>query len=161
MKLTLPRWDALPEIDLYLEQIITLLDKWLGESLCEPDKSVLTKTMINNYVKHKIITPPINKKYDKITVASLFVIAIYKPLCTMEEIKKLIDLAIKVNEPSISYDQFCNVVEESVEAVFSGKGFEGRGELTDAQYILRVVSRGFACQFFLRKNFLDNNNEEE
>ena len=26
----LPRWDELPDIDLYLDQVLTLLDKYLG-----------------------------------------------------------------------------------------------------------------------------------
>ena len=36
--------------------------------------------MINNYVKHNIINPPVNKKYNKEHMAYLFVIFILKQI---------------------------------------------------------------------------------
>ncbi len=39
---------------------------------------VITKSMINNYVKHTVIKPAINKKYNKEHIATLFVICILK-----------------------------------------------------------------------------------
>lgn len=47
----LPRWDELPDIDLYLDQVLTLLDKYLGPFLPENGGHALTASMINNYVK--------------------------------------------------------------------------------------------------------------
>ena len=75
MEFVLPRWEQLPEMDLYLEQVLSLLDHWLGGKLPGRRKQVLTRTMVNNYVKQKIIPPPINRKYEKRSVAALFLIA--------------------------------------------------------------------------------------
>ena len=55
-KFHMPRWEELPEIDLYLDQVVSFIDKYLlyylnTESEEKEDKkeqNVLTKTMINN-----------------------------------------------------------------------------------------------------------------
>ena len=58
----LPRWEELPSVDLYLEQMLTLVDEWLGEYLSVDGKKVVTKTMVNNYVKQQYLNAPVNKK---------------------------------------------------------------------------------------------------
>ncbi|MEG0291396.1 MAG: DUF1836 domain-containing protein [Anaerovoracaceae bacterium] len=150
----LPRWDDIPDVDLYLEQVISLIDKWLKPILEDGEKKVVTKTMINNYVKLKIINPPVNKKYDKLAVASLIVVVILKPVCSILEIGKLIDLALKANDRDVSYNQFCEVIEEAVKTVFGGKGISPRGDLNEPQYILRNIGTAFACQLYVKKTYL-------
>ena len=64
----LPRWNELPTIDLYIDQLVSLLEQYLAgyiKSDNEKEDKIITKTMINNYVKHSVIKPPINKKYNK------------------------------------------------------------------------------------------------
>lgn len=150
----LPRWEQLPEIDLYLEQVLLLLDKWLGESFRHDGKKLLTKTMINNYVKQHVISPPVNKRYHRISIASLFAVCILKSVYRMEDITKLIHLALEVNEPDISYNRFCDAVERAMEKVVAGEPLPGIGDLNDAQYLLQVVAQSFACTFFARSSYL-------
>ena len=62
----LPRWSEIPNIDLYIDQVVSYLENYLSnyiknENEKKSDK-IITKTMINNYVKHEVIKPPINKK---------------------------------------------------------------------------------------------------
>ena len=61
----IPRWNELPSIDLYIDQIITLIDNSLAPILCHHDGFPLTKSMINNYVKARIVDAPVNKKYPR------------------------------------------------------------------------------------------------
>ena len=56
----IPCWNELPEIDLYMDQIIALMEKYLGSN--SKDK-LITPSMINNYVKLGIVPPPI--KYQE------------------------------------------------------------------------------------------------
>ena len=49
-RIRLPRWAELPEIDLYLEQMLSLLEKWMGESFYCEGKKLMTKTMVDKYV---------------------------------------------------------------------------------------------------------------
>lgn len=58
----LPRWNELPEIDLYLDQVVNYLEKYLGILSSNDDDKIITKTMINNYVKQGIRPAPEKKK---------------------------------------------------------------------------------------------------
>ena len=60
----IPRWEELPNLDLYVDQVICFLDDALSNYASkEKEGHVITKSMINNYVKHAVIKPAINKKY--------------------------------------------------------------------------------------------------
>ena len=72
----LPRWDELPDIDLYLDQVLTLLDKYLGPFLPENGGHALTASMINNYVKLRIVPAPVKKRYGRVQLAYLLVIGL-------------------------------------------------------------------------------------
>lgn len=151
----IPRWEELPDVELYLEQVISLIDSSIGKYINEDGKKVITKTMVNNYVKQKIIEAPKNKKYDKTAVASLFVIAILKPVFSMHEITSLISLAFEANKTEISYNQFCKVTEDAVKKIFRGEELEPKGSLNEAQYILRNVCRTFACKLYVKEKFFN------
>ena len=56
----------IPNIDLYMDQVTTFMDKNLRKSSRYPENDkVMTKTMINNYAKNDLLPPPIKKKYSK------------------------------------------------------------------------------------------------
>lgn len=55
----------IPEIDLYMDQVIQLFEGKYNETKRNEDDKVLTKTMINNYAKGKLLMPIKNKKYSK------------------------------------------------------------------------------------------------
>ena len=58
--------DDIPDIDLYMDQVTTLIDGKLRSTTRNPgDDKILTKTMINNYTKNDLLPPPIKKKYSK------------------------------------------------------------------------------------------------
>lgn len=149
----IPRWEEIPDVDLHLDQIISLIDNSIGNYVSEDGQNALTKTMVNNYVKHKIIEAPDKKKYNKIAVASLFVITILKHDFSIKEIAELIKLAILANDVEISYNQFCEVLEDAVRTVFEGGELSARNELNEAQYILRNVCRTFACSLYVKETY--------
>ncbi len=57
--------DAFPEIDLYMDQVMQLFESKLSYTKRNDDDKVLTKTMINNYVKGNLLMKIKNKKYTK------------------------------------------------------------------------------------------------
>ena len=70
----IPRWNELPNVDLYLDQVVTFINSSLESFLpCnngnedKKENQILTKTMINNYVKNHLIDAPVKKKYSKIS----------------------------------------------------------------------------------------------
>ncbi len=152
----LPRWEELPSIDLYLDQVLSLLDEWLGPYLTFDGKKVMTKTMINNYVKQKFIAAPVNKRYDRTAVASLFVIAILKPVYTIEEIARLIRLSLRSSEKELAYNRFCTLIEEAVSHAFAGTAMEKTDDATDPRHLLWNVCNAFACQLYVRNIYLQS-----
>lgn len=55
----------IPSVDLYMDQVTQLFERTYQESKRNDSDKVLTKTMINNYAKGKLIFPIKNKKYTK------------------------------------------------------------------------------------------------
>ena len=47
--------DEIPEIDLYMDQVIQLFESKLSNQKRNEDEKILTKTMINNYAKGKLL----------------------------------------------------------------------------------------------------------
>lgn len=62
----IPRWNELPTIDIYSDQLVTYIEKYLNPYIGSADTPVITKTMINNYVKQQVIHAPIKKNIGKI-----------------------------------------------------------------------------------------------
>lgn len=58
---TLPRWEELPDIELYMDQVISLVGKYLTPILPKQEQALLTKSMVNNYVKLELIPAPVKK----------------------------------------------------------------------------------------------------
>ncbi|WP_019792032.1 DUF1836 domain-containing protein, partial [Streptococcus sobrinus] len=59
---TYPKWADLPELDLYLDQVLLYVNQVSKLSTTTTDKG-LTASMINNYVKHGLVEKPVKKKY--------------------------------------------------------------------------------------------------
>lgn len=152
----LPRWSELPSVDQYLEQVLTLLDEWLGDYLAPDGGKVLTRTMINNYVKLKYIPAPANKKYDRLTIACLVVIALMKPVYSIEEISRLIRLGIDFKDAAFSYDQFCDMIELAVSHAFNGTSMPKFETANDPRDLFWHVCNSFACQLYVRHVYLRN-----
>ena len=82
------RSDEIPAIDLYVDQIINLINDKLGEGSERYRDRVLTKTMINNYSKDGIITPVKGKKYNKEQILQMLTVYTLKGTLSINEIKR-------------------------------------------------------------------------
>lgn len=158
-KFHIPRWAEIPNIDLYIDQVVSFLNSNLQNYIRNDDenknKNVVTKTMINNYVKNGVITPPIAKKYNKSHIAHLFVIFILKQIYSIDEIKKLLDLAIKTSPIDQSYNRFCTELEKAIKMTFTSENYINNNRLSQEQYLLRNVVQSFANKLYVQKVFLN------
>ena len=73
LNMALPQWELLPDIGLYMDQVITLMDRTFSPAL---PKGEMTKSMVNNYVKVGMIPRPVGKKYDREHLAMLLMICV-------------------------------------------------------------------------------------
>lgn len=157
-KIHMPRWNELPEIDLYLDQVVNYLEKYIEKYNVNKDDKIITKTMINNYVKQGIMPAPTKKKYSREHVAYLIVICILKQVYSINDIGKLISLTIKCFEISKAYNRFCANLEVSVKNVFTRKEFPNTERMTEEQYLLKNVVQSVADKLYVETKFL---NKEE
>ncbi len=156
----LPRWKDIPDIDLYLDQVVSYLEKYLSnyvESDNGKEGNCITKAMINNYVKHKVIKPPINKKYNREHLAYLIVIFILKQVYSISDIKQLIHLALETSSAEQAYNQFCFELEKAILCTFQGKAYREPKDMTQERYILRNVVQTYASKLYSLKIYLNKN----
>lgn len=152
----LPRWNELPNIDLYMDQVLNYIEDCLSKYIkLDKGEKLITKTMINNYVKQEIIESPTNKKYNKLHLAKLFVICILKEVYSINDIKNLIELALETSPANKAYDQFCDVLEESLLSTFNGTEYSSEKKLTNEQYILKNVVQSFVNKLYVQLTYLD------
>lgn len=86
--------EDIPDISLYMDQMTNFIDEKLESFKREEDDKLLTKTMINNYTKNKLLPPSDKKKYTKNHVMLLILIYFYKNVLSFADIKRLCDLSI-------------------------------------------------------------------
>ena len=87
VNIDLPQWKLLPDIGLYMDQVITLMDRTFSPAL---PKGEMTKSMVNNYVKVGLIPRPVGKKYDREHLAMLLMICVLKQALSMESISQIL-----------------------------------------------------------------------
>ena len=85
-------WDQIPDLGLYMDQVITFITR-MYEPLYGADiHGYLSSSMINNYVKSKLIPRPTGKKYSREQIALLTMIVALKQTCSMEDIRRMLCL---------------------------------------------------------------------
>lgn len=85
------RPEELPNIDLYMDQVTTFMDRQLASSKRYEDDKILTKTMINNYAKNRLLPAPDKKKYSRDHMLTLIFIYYLKNILSINDIKALLD----------------------------------------------------------------------
>lgn len=85
-QLTLPAWELLPDFGLYMDQLVTYVERCFTMDGCFS----LTPAMINNYVKAELIDRPKDKKYSRESLAQLLMVCHLKQTSSMDTMKQLL-----------------------------------------------------------------------
>lgn len=83
--------EDIPNIDLYMDQVLTFLDQELGMVREATEDKAMTKTMINNYTKNQLMPPPEKKKYSRDHMLNLIFIYYFKNFLGLKDIKSILD----------------------------------------------------------------------
>jgi DNA-binding transcriptional MerR regulator len=139
-----------------MDQVLSYIESCLKDYIkVEVNEKIITKTMINNYVKQNIIQPPVNKKYNRLHIAELFVICILKQVYSISEVKALINLALEANSAENSYNRFCDYLTESLISTFNGTEYSEISTLTKEQYLMKNVVQSFANKLYAQIVYLN------
>lgn len=110
-------WDRLPEIYLYMDQVLTYMKKQLQLYERDEGSSLLTSSMINNYVKDGVLPRPEQKKYSREHLAILTVICMLKNVLSIQDISSLIKTLLINASQSEMYDRFCGAQAAALKEV--------------------------------------------
>ena len=99
-------WNSFPEIDLYMDQVITMMNRQLEPLYVDSDRP-LTPSMINNYVKDGVMPRPSHKKYTREHLTVLSLICMLKPEFTLPEIRELVTALSGFYSTQELYHAFC------------------------------------------------------
>lgn len=147
----LPRYQEIPEVGLYLEQV----SEYISEYLMPLGNIALTGSMISNYVKKGLVSNPVKKQYNRDQIAYLFFIAVAKTVLSMEDIRLMVELQKNTYQAQVAYDYFCSEFENVVQYVFGMKeSLDVIGvDDTDEKSMLRNTIITVAHKVYLDKFF--------
>ena len=161
--------EEIPAIDLYMDQVIQLFENKYGSTKRNEKEKILTKTMINNYAKGKLLFPIINKKYSK---EHLILISLIYQLKGALSINDIHDTLAAVNNRAatgeidleIFYRDFLDLSERSkgnflkdleekkrdTEEKVRMADEENQDELKELEKILMIASLAYASNLYRR-----------
>ncbi len=103
----LPTWEELPALELYMDQVIALLTDYLTFLPKEEGlDATITAAAINNYVRKKIMPPPIKKRYTRIHLAYLVMICSLKQCVSISYIQRMIPLTLTEDQVHSLYNEY-------------------------------------------------------
>ena len=111
----------IPRIDLYMDQVTTFMEQHLHNAKRRDEDKILTKTMINNYAKNKLLPPPDKKKYSGEHMLLLVFIYYFKSVLPLQDIQAMLGPLCEhyfkntegINIQSI-YDEVFRISEEDL-----------------------------------------------
>ena len=104
---TLPSWDELPALDLYMDQVVALLNSYLGFLPKEVGMdAVVTAAAVNNYVRKKIMPAPVKKRYSRIHLAYLLMICSLKQSVSISYIQQMLPPTLTEQQVQDVYNRF-------------------------------------------------------
>lgn len=109
----LPAWKELPDIGLYMDQVIALLGQYLDFIPLEDSKDKpVTPTTINNYVRLKVMPAPEKRKYYRVHIAFLLMIFTLKQGISINGLQQLLPSTADEEEIRTFYTSYVERLQE-------------------------------------------------
>lgn len=119
---TLPSYNDLPKIPLYMEQVVNYISETLSPLFKENTNGIISPHRVNNYVKAKILVPPKDKKYDVNHIGYLIFISLLKTSSSLRNLAALIEVDNKYGDGDKKelYTLFKEIQDDQMAKVLSG-----------------------------------------
>lgn len=104
----LPEWNAIPDLGLYMDQVIVLLEQYLSfiPAPTGTKERFVTSSTINNYVRLKIMPAPVKRKYHRVHIAYLIMILTMKQSLSISDVQKVIPPDSSEEEVRVVYEDY-------------------------------------------------------
>lgn len=148
----LPRYRDIPDISLYKDQLLAYIDGALSPlSICFDD-NWLTASMVNNYVKCKLIPAPVKKQYSREQISRLLITCIFKQFLPIASIDHLFRIQLKTYPLDIAYDYAATEIESALHSEFISKESnitDSATMVTRESLLVRSAASAFASKAYL------------
>lgn len=105
----LPAWEELPDLELYMDQVVSLVNRYMNlHSTLDTVDPLLTPSAINNYVRLKQIPAPVKKRYSRVHLAYLVVISCLKQSMSLADIQRIMPVDMTAEQVEATYKAFLN-----------------------------------------------------
>ena len=111
----LMEWNRLPDIGLYMDQVLTLMDRQLAFYRRSDEDRLLTQPMINNYTKDGLLPRATDKKYTQGHLALLSILCSLKPVLSISDLSALLKYTHIRKDDREIYDFFLRTQETALE----------------------------------------------
>lgn len=108
-------WERIPDIGLYMDQVLTLMDRQLAMYKREGEDKLLTQPMINNYTKDGLLPRATDKKYTQGHLALLSVLCSLKPVLSMSDVSVIFEHVRSSMDEQAIYDYFMTTQMHAIE----------------------------------------------
>lgn len=170
-KFNLPSWEMLPTIGLYMDQMVTLMNEYLGIlPIAEGKKNqdVITGSTINNYVRLGVMPAPIKKKYMRTHIAYLLLICTLKLTFSISEIEAILPADLSEEDMEKIYRHYVSVYKDTT-ANFAKRVLDSSKKISETNsdqeitdLILRAaIESTFTKMLYVKMTRLNNVSYEE
>lgn len=150
-----PRWEELPDFDIYMDQVISLVEKYLSFLSENEEDRIITSSMVNNYVKLHLIPKPEKKRYSRVHIAYLIAITVLKQVVSIKEVRDGIEIQAGINGLKGAYNLFCEEQEHALQQVGLILKKEQNtvcvGEISSGTMAMKMATMAFASKMAAQK----------
>lgn len=106
------RFSELPRIELYLDQLLSLVDDELSFMRLPDEGPLVTGSMVNNYVKRHAVPAPVKHRYTRRHICYVTCVCLFKRALSIEQVTRLIGYVEEENlDLAHTYDELCSALE--------------------------------------------------
>ncbi len=153
---TVGRWEEWPDIDLYMDQVISYLDSYIDYFRIYNDEKMLTPSIINNNTKDGVLPKPVKKKYSRSLLSTLLLFCVTRQVLSSREVATLLGELTAADNPAELHESFGSVLEDQFKLVarrvgnsISDSDTVDRGKL--AELAMNLSIEAFAIGIAARK----------
>ena len=125
------KYEELPDIELYMDQVVTFLEKQIKIFQNSSLDKQITSSMINNYVKGEVVAAPIAKKYNREHLAAIEEVITLKQVLSIAEVKQVLNERYKDNpEKGEIFNSFNELQTEKITSIVN-EAFKHLNDIDD------------------------------
>ena len=118
-KVHIYRIGEMPRIELYLDQVLTMVNDEIS-FMYLPGEQTITGSMVNNYVKQRLLPAPKRKRYTRRHLAALLFVCAFKRVYSIAQLGRIMGMIDEADvDRSALYDDVCAALECSLAEQFA------------------------------------------